>query len=101
MKTLAACLLALPMLIVCSSAQELTSRTGSPYLGAIVTDAETGEVLFEDKADAQGYPASVIKLMDLLIVLDYVEQGALSFGDQIKEIGRASCRERVKFSRST
>src|SRR5512136_1553317 len=44
-----------------------------PYLGAIAVDAATGKVLFEDQADAKGYPASVLKLMDLLIILEKIQ----------------------------
>jgi D-alanyl-D-alanine carboxypeptidase (penicillin-binding protein 5/6) len=54
-----------------------------PYLGAIVVEAATGRVLFEDQPDAKGYPASVLKLMDLLIVLERVEQRQLSFQDHV------------------
>src|SRR5436190_1826486 len=50
----------------------------SPYLGAIAIEAATGKVLFEDHADAKGYPASMLKLMDLLIILEKVQQGQLS-----------------------
>lgn len=62
---------------------ELPAKTASPYLGAIAVDAATGDVLFEDQADVQGYPASVIKLMDLLIVLEKIEEGALKLDDPI------------------
>jgi D-alanyl-D-alanine carboxypeptidase (penicillin-binding protein 5/6) len=55
----------------------------NPYLGAIVVDAATGKVLFEDHADAKGYPASVQKLMDLLIILERIEQKKLSFQDSV------------------
>ncbi|HWH71924.1 MAG TPA: serine hydrolase, partial [Candidatus Sulfotelmatobacter sp.] len=55
----------------------------NPYLGAIVVDAATGKVLFEDQADAKGYPASVLKLMDLLIILEKIEQGQLKLTDQV------------------
>jgi D-alanyl-D-alanine carboxypeptidase (penicillin-binding protein 5/6) len=54
-----------------------------PYLGAIVVDAATGRVLFEDHADAKGYPASVQKLMDLFIILDKIQQGQLSLNDHV------------------
>jgi hypothetical protein len=46
-----------------------------PYIGAIAVDARSGKVLFEEHADAKGYPASVLKLMDLLIILEKIEQG--------------------------
>ncbi len=62
----------------------------NPYLGAIVLDAATGKVLFEDQADAKGYPASVLKLMDLLIILEKVEAGQLTMQDQVIASAKAS-----------
>jgi len=62
----------------------------NPYLGAIVEEASTGKVLFERQADARGYPASVLKLMDLLIILERVEQGQLSFTDQVPVSAKAA-----------
>lgn len=54
-----------------------------PFLGAIVIDAASGRVLFEDHADAKGYPASVQKLMDLLIILEKIQRGQLSLRNQV------------------
>ena len=62
----------------------------NPYLGAVVVDNATGKVLFEDKADAQGYPASVLKLMDLLIVLEKIEQKQLALQDPVIVSAKAS-----------
>jgi D-alanyl-D-alanine carboxypeptidase (penicillin-binding protein 5/6) len=61
-----------------------------PWLGAIVLDAATGKVLFEDHADAKGYPASVLKLMDLLIILEKIEQKQLSLQDQVPVSAKAA-----------
>ncbi len=55
----------------------------NPYLGAIVIDAATGKVLVEDRADTKGYPASMLKLMDLLIVQEKLEAGQLKLQDQV------------------
>lgn len=66
------------------------SMARDPYLGAIVVDAATGRVLFEDHADTKGYPASVQKLMDLLIILEKIEQGQLSLQDQVPVSAKAS-----------
>ncbi len=63
---------------------------GNPYLGAIVVDNATGKVLLEDKADAEGYPASVLKLMDLLIVLEKIEQKQLALQDPVIVSAKAS-----------
>ncbi|MDO9264980.1 MAG: LysR family transcriptional regulator, partial [Desulfosalsimonadaceae bacterium] len=58
--------------VLCAAwpAYALQAISREPYLGAIVIDAATGEVISEDQADAKGYPASMIKLMNLLVVLD-------------------------------
>lgn len=62
----------------------------NPYLGAIVLEAATGKVLFESQADAKGYPASVLKLMDLLIILEQLERHQLSLQDQVIVSAKAS-----------
>lgn len=66
-----------------SSSHRSYTIAQDPYLGAIVLDAANGALLFEEHADAKGYPASVLKLMDLLIILEKVEQGQLSLQDQV------------------
>ncbi len=71
-------------------AQELPQRTGNPYLGAIVVETETGDVLFEDRADEYGYPASVIKLLTLLTVLEAVDAGRVSLQDVVTASAAAS-----------
>ena len=47
-----------------------TAFRKTPYVGAIAVDAATGRVLFEDHADTVARPASVTKLMTLLLVLE-------------------------------
>lgn len=61
-----------------------------PYIGAIVIDAATGGVLAEDHADASGYPASMLKLMDLFIILDRIEKGQLSLADRVTVSARSA-----------
>jgi serine-type D-Ala-D-Ala carboxypeptidase (penicillin-binding protein 5/6) len=55
----------------------------NPYRGAIVVEALSGKVLFQDGADVKGYPASVLKLMDLLIILEKIDKKELSFQDSV------------------
>lgn len=55
-----------------------------PYIGAIVIDAANGQVLFEDNADSAAYPASVLKLMDLLIILEKIKAGTLRLDEPVK-----------------
>ena len=58
-------------------------RSRSPYVGALAADAATGRVLFENNADAEACPASVTKLMTLLLVLEDVSAGRISLSDRV------------------
>ncbi len=71
-----------------SSRGEVISK--DPYVGAIVIDAASGKVLFEDGADSKGHPASMLKLMDMLIILEKLQQGQLTLQDQVPVSARAS-----------
>jgi D-alanyl-D-alanine carboxypeptidase (penicillin-binding protein 5/6) len=62
----------------------------TPYLGAIVVEATSGKVLFEQAADVKGYPASVLKLTDLLIILEKIERGQLSLQDEVPVSAKAA-----------
>ena len=66
------------------SEARVSKMARSPYVGAIVVDGETGEVLFEDGADRKTYPASVVKMMDLLLVLEAVERGEVALDDAVR-----------------
>lgn len=68
----------------------LTTISKDPYIGTIVVDVATGQVISEDSADAPIYPASVIKLMDLLIILEKIEAGKLKLTDQVFVTAEAS-----------
>lgn len=50
----------------------------APYLGAVVTDAVTGRVLFEDQPDFVTPPASMTKLMTFAVLHDKLASGALA-----------------------
>jgi D-alanyl-D-alanine carboxypeptidase (penicillin-binding protein 5/6) len=48
------------------------------YKGAIIVDAATGNVLFEDRADVVSPPASMTKLMTFAVLHDKLASGALT-----------------------
>ncbi len=56
----------------------------TPYIGAIIVDADAGTALFEDKADAPGYPASTLKLMTLLVIQEKIDAGQVKLSDMVK-----------------
>ena len=53
----------------------VSAQAATPYL---VTDADSGQVLIENEATAQWYPASLTKLMTVYVALDAVRGGKLT-----------------------
>lgn len=58
--------------------------SNAPYTSAIVVDVATGKVLFEENADVPVYPASVIKLMDFLLILERLDAGKAKLTDWVR-----------------
>lgn len=50
---------------------------------AILIDASTGDVIYELDADKKWYPASMTKLMTLIVALDQIEKGQLSLDETV------------------
>ena len=61
----------------------VSSIAKDPYLSALMVDADTGKVLFADHENAAVYPASVLKLMDLLVILDRIKAGSLRLDEMV------------------
>lgn len=61
-----------------------------PWAGAIVVNAADGSVLFEENADTPAYPASMLKLMDILLILERAEKGMLNLQDSISITAEAA-----------
>jgi len=69
--------------VVKAAAPTQAAHRRSPYVGAIAADAKTGKVVFSDRADVEAYPASVTKLMTLLLVLEDVKAGKYALADKV------------------
>jgi D-alanyl-D-alanine carboxypeptidase len=54
------------------------------YKGAIVVDAATGNVVFEDRADIVGPPASMTKLMTFAVLQDKLTAGEISLNAPVR-----------------
>lgn len=63
---------------------EFYSTVSPPTIAAssaMLVDAETGQVLFAMNPDERVAPASITKIMTMLIVLEHVEEGKISLDD--------------------
>lgn len=50
---------------------------------AVLIDADTGEVLFAQNADATAYPASTTKIMTALLTVEAIENGEINLDDVV------------------
>lgn len=60
-----------------------TSSAQAAPFAAIVIDARSGEVLYENNADARLHPASLTKMMTLYIAFQEIEAGRLSLDTKV------------------
>lgn len=85
MKKIAAALLA-PIIIFCHfgsvvSAEEVSLNISAP--SAILMEASTGQVIYERNAEERLHPASITKIMTLLLIFEALEEGKISLTDQV------------------
>lgn len=68
-----------------------TAFRRTPYVGAIAVDAQTGRVLFERNADTVARPASVTKLMTMLLCLE--DMHALKYDPTTRVTATVRCSQ--------
>ncbi len=71
-----------------SSAEEYPLKLDAK--SAILMDVATGTVLFEQNADEALPPASVTKIMTLLLVMEAIDDGRISLGDTVTTSEKAA-----------
>jgi len=60
------------------------------YRGALLEDADSGKVLFEDNADMAWPPASMAKMMLLLVASEEIKGGRFSLNDPVRVSERSA-----------
>ncbi len=73
------------------AAQKKKAKSSAPNnrYASIVMDAETGQILSQSNPDKQLYPASLTKVMTLLLTFEAIENGQLSLRDRVPMTQRA------------
>ena len=71
-------------------ADEFPARLSGTFKSAIVIDAETGLTLISNEEDLRRPPASMLKMMTELIILEHIAEGDLSLGETVKVSAKAS-----------
>lgn len=63
--------------------QTWQSRVPRDFASAILVEAETGQVLFEENPHLRRAPASTTKTMTALIVMEHLESGSIALDDEV------------------
>ena len=94
MKRIVCCILILTLpVLLCAGAHAAPAETPALTIAApsaILMEKETGEVLYEKNADESGFPASVTKIMTMLLIFEAMEKGALSPDDTVVASAQAA-----------
>ena len=80
---LAAAIAAGSILPVRAAGPEITAPS------AIVVEASTGQVVYEKNAEERRSPASITKIMTLLIIFDYLDNGKVKLEDEVRTSAHA------------
>ena len=70
--------------------QKSAGESETPYVAAILMEPKTGRILFEQDIHKPWPPASLTKMMLMLIVMEKVGQKAISLSDSVEVSARAS-----------
>lgn len=69
--------------LIASTHAKNAANCKKPVYAALAVDAETGQILYQCNADTITPPASLTKIMTLLVVFDALEQGTLKLTDML------------------
>ena len=64
-----------------------------PAPSAILIEASSGKVLYEKDADTKRPPASVTKVMTMLLIMEKIDSGALKYTDTITSKQNHQCNQ--------
>ena len=88
-RTVVSCILAAVLFLqpVCIWAEEVAESAESQALveapSAVLMETETGTIIFQKDMDTRRSPASVTKIMTLILIFDAIENGALKLADSV------------------
>ena len=79
MKKIIFTFLALLFIPICVLAEDLAPNAGS----AILIEASTGEIIYEKNSHEKLAPASMTKMMSMLLIVENIEKGVISWDEKV------------------
>lgn len=90
MKKLCCLVLALFIFCFCINVKAEDLSLASNAKSAILLEASTGEVIFEKNSHEKLHPASMTKMMSMLLILENIEKGVINWDDIVTVSSNAS-----------
>ncbi len=73
----------LPLSVLASETKMVDNSLASNAKSAILIEATTGEILFEKNSHEKLSPASMTKIMSMLVIIEAIEKGIINWTDKI------------------
>ena len=73
-----------------ASADQTLKKFRPNYNAVLMADADTGRVLFSEQEHRKVYPASLVKLMSVLLTFEAIEAGKISLDEIVVTSTKAS-----------
>ncbi len=77
------CALALSSMVARPAPADASSLLEQPRYAAFLADADTGEILYSRRADAERFPASITKVMTLYLVFERLAAGTMTLDERV------------------
>ena len=77
------CCLILPIRVLATNTMMVDNSLASNAKSAILIEATTGEILFEKNSHEKLAPASMTKIMSMLVIIEAIEKGIINWDDKI------------------
>ena len=82
------CLLVLTEMVILNITKTFAQETDTSGLdiqspSAILMEASTGQVIYEKNAGEQVHPASITKIMTLLLIFDALDSGKINLEEEV------------------
>lgn len=74
----------LTLACVLLSPMPAAAKKGNPKYAAFIMDADTGLILHQENASARRHPASLTKVMTLILLFDAIDRGQIKKTDRIR-----------------
>jgi len=84
------CLFLFFMFFICGDVYAEEINLAENATSAIIIEASTGEIIYQKNINEKRPPASMTKMMSMLLIMESLEKGSISLADEVTASAKAS-----------